>query len=350
MKKTKTIGGKIYLFSKGRFNFDQIQIDYYRDHNTLFEAFKKGLYHVRTEENPSKWAQSYNFEAIKNKTVTKKNIPLAVPPGMEALVFNTRKELFSDIRVRQALTYMLDFEWINKTLFHGQYKRTQSFFDRSDLSSHGRKTDDFEQKILAPFISELNKDILKGTFKLPISDGAGRNRENRRKAIRLLSQAGYKLKNGILISNKTGKPFTFEILIATRAQERLLLTYSRALKRIGIKASLRQVDPAQYQARKRTFDFDMIQNYWGGSLSPGNEQTFRWSQKAASTEGSYNFPGIKSPAVDTAINSLLTSKNRSEFASSVRAIRSSFAFGILYDPTISFTISMACDLEEYQVP
>ena len=319
-KKNPDYWAKDLPISRGRFNFDEVQIDYYRDHNTLFEAFKKGLYHVRYEDDPSKWALSYNFDAIKKKDVIKKTVPLALPSGMDALVFNTRRELFSDIRVRKALTYVFDFEWINKSLFHGLYSRTQSFFDRSVLSSHKTPADEYESKILAPYKELVDKKILSGSYKLPVGDTNGRNRTNRRKALKLLSDAGYVLKKGKLIHAKTQKPFTFEILIATRSQERLILTYARALKTIGITVNLRQVDPAQYQARKRTFDFDMLQNYWSGSLSPGNEQIFRWSTKAADTEGSYNFPGVKNEAVDNIIQAMLSAKSYKNFASSVRAL------------------------------
>ncbi len=305
---------------RGQYNFDEIQVDFYRDNNTMFEAFKKGLYHVRVEASPSKWALSYDFPAIQNKQVAKEELDLAIPSGIDALVFNTRKPPFDDQRVRLALIHMFDFEWINKTLFHSLYKRTQSYFDRSELSSHSKPADDYEKKLLEPFVKDIDQTILNGTYKLPATDGSGRNRTNMRSALRLLKQAGYSLKAGKLINNKTGQPLKFEILLANRSQERLILTYARSLKKIGIEANLRQVDTAQYASRKRTFDFDMIQNSWGASLSPGNEQSFRWSISAANAEGSYNYPGIKNPAVDQMITALLAAKDRQDFVSSVRAL------------------------------
>lgn len=307
---------------KGQYNFDEIQIDFYRDSNAMFEAFKKGLYHVRVEASPSNWALAYDFPAIKNKQVTKEEIKLAIPSGIDALVFNTRKPPFDNKQVRQALIYMLDFEWINKTLFHSLYNRTQSFFDRSELSSHGKPVDSYEKKLLEPYEKtlDLSKNILNGTYRLPKTDGSGRNRSNMRKALRLLKAAGYTLKDGKMLNAKTGQPLKFEILLANRSQERLILTYARSLKKIGVEANLRQVDPAQYEARKRTFDFDMIQNNWYASLSPGNEQLFRWSISAAKSEGSYNYPGVTNTAVDAMIDALLSAKNRQDFVSSVRAL------------------------------
>ena len=319
-KKDPNYWGRNIPSNRGHYNFDEIHFNYYRDHNSLFEAFKRGLYHVRIENDPSRWASAYNFSSIKKQDVAKKQIPLAVPSGMDALVFNTRREMFADKRVRQALTYMFDFEWINKTLFHGLYSRTQSFFDRSELSSSGVPADDHERKLLSSFLKEVDPEVLAGTYKQPATDGSGRSRALRRKALKLFSEAGYALKNGKMIHKRTNKPFTFEILVANRSQERLLLTYSRALKRNGIDVTLRQVDPSQYQARKNNFDFDMIQNWWSASLSPGNEQLFRWSSKAADTQGSYNFPGVKSPAIDAAIEAMLEAKDREKFVSSVRAL------------------------------
>ena len=306
--------------NRGLFNFDEIRYDYFRDNNALFESFKKGLNHVLIETDPARWALSYKFPAARRGEVIKKHFDIAVPSGMSALVFNTRRDIFSDIRVREALGYMLDFTWINKTLYHGLYVRTKSFFDRSELASHGHPASTLERDFFNQFPDALTDDVLAGTYTPPLSDGSGRDRRNRRKALKLLNAAGYVLKNGRLVNGQTGKPFSFEILSANREQERLLLTFSTALKRIGITAHIRTVDAAQYQQRKTTFDFDMIQNIWFASLSPGNEQTFRWESKAADLEGTYNFPGVKNKAIDAAIQLLLAAKDREDFRSSVRAL------------------------------
>lgn len=312
--------GRDLAVNKGRFNFERVRFEYFRDASTMFEAFKKGVYQVRAEGDPGRWALGYDFPAVADGRIVKEEFPIAVPSGMPALVFNTRRPLFSDRRVRDALTLLFDFEWFNKNLYHGLYARTQSFFDRSELASHGRPADDRERALLAPFPDAVRPEIMAGTHRLPVSDGSGRNRQNRRKALKTLESAGYALKDGKLVHGQSGRPFAFEILAATKGQVRLLLGYSRALKRLGIEARIRQVDSAQYQRRRQNYDFDMIQNFWSASLSPGNEQSFRWSSKAAGTEGTFNYPGVKNPAVDAMIQAILAAKDRPGFVSAVRAL------------------------------
>lgn len=306
--------------NRGLYNFDEIRVDYYRDVGSMFEAFKSGHVELRNESDPTRWAEGYNFPALRDGRVVKDALPVETPAGMAALVFNTRRPLFADPRVRQALIELFDFEWVNRTLYHGQYARTESYFARSALSSHGRPADATERNLLEPFSGAVKPAIMDGAYAFPVSDGTGQNREGRVKALKLLEEAGYVLRNGELVSVETGEPFTFEILAATRAQERLLLTYARALKQVGIDARIRQVDSAQYQRRKQTYDFDMIQYLWPVSLSPGNEQSFRWSSAAAKTEGSFNYPGVESEAVDAMIEALLAAEDRDSFVSAVRAL------------------------------
>jgi len=306
--------------NRGLFNFDKIHMAYFRDANTMFEAFKKGLIDLRIERDPGNWAQGYKFPAVKDGRIRQEEFELSSPAGMTGLVFNTRRKLFSDIRVRQAMTQLFDFQWINKTFYHGLYARTASYFERSELSSANKAADELEKSLLKKSNANVRPSILDGTFAFPKTDGSGRNRTNRRIAMKLLAAAGYALKNGKLVNQSTGENFSFEILTANRGEERLLLNYARSLSTVGIDVRLRQVDSAQYQQRKKTYDFDMIQNSWGSSLSPGNEQNFRWSSKAAETEGTYNYPGIKNPAVDKLIEALLAANTRSEFVSSVRAL------------------------------
>ena len=286
----------------------------------MFEAFKSGLVRLRDEEDPTRWTEGYDFPALRDGRVVKEALPVETPAGMSALAFNTRRPIFADPRVRQALIRLFDFEWVNRTLYHGQYARTESYFARSELSSHGKPADPDERALLAPFADEVKPAIMDGSFAFPVSDGTGENREGRLEALQLLEQAGYKLVDGKLINAATGEPFTFEILAVTRAQERLLLTYARALKQVGIDARIRQVDSAQYQRRKQTYDFDMIQYFWPVSLSPGNEQSFRWGSEAAVTEGSFNYPGVKSAGVDAMIEAMLKAEDRTGFVSAVRAL------------------------------
>jgi len=308
---------------RGQFNFDAIRIDYYRDNTTLMEAFRKGLFDLQGDSDPIdavKWAEAYDFPAVRDGLVKKLSFDVGVPAPMSALVFNTRRPLFADRRVREALTLVFDFEWLNKTLFRSLYARTESFFDRSELSSHGRPADARERELLAPFASEVLPGIIEGEFGQPVTEGSGTNREGRKRAIALLEEAGYELRDGVMTSKATGRPFTFEMLCATHEQERLMLAYSRFLRQIGITAQVRLIDSAQYQRRSTSFDFDMMQTNWSSSLSPGNEQSFRWSRESALQEGSFNYAGVQSEGADAMIAAMLAAKTRAEFVSAVRAL------------------------------
>lgn len=301
-------------------NFDEIRYEFFRDQTAIFEAFKKGYIHVLTEDDAGQWSAEYDFPAVKAGKVAKAEFDSARPAGMHALVFNTRRAIFTDIRVRKALTFLFDFEWQNANLYRNLYQRTQSFFERSELSSAGRPADARERALLASFPNAVTPEIMEGTFHQPVSDGSGRDRNNRRKALRLLQAAGYTQVDGKLVNKATGQPFRFEMMAKTRNQERLFLLFARDLQSVGIEVSVRQVDDAQFQRRLDKFDFDMIDFTWGSSLSPGNEQNNRWSMAAADLNRSFNFPGVKEPAVDAMIAALLAAKSREDFVSAVRAL------------------------------
>lgn len=312
--------GKDLPVNRGRFNFDEIRFDYFREASVMFEAFKTGQVDLWLEEDPRRWASGYDFPAVADGRVVKGTFDIGLPAGMTALVFNTRRGVFADPRVREALILLFDFEWINRTLYAGLFKRTQSYFERSILASAGRPADSIERQLLAPYAGYVKPEIMEGRYELPASRGSGSNRKNQSEAFRLLTEAGYELKGGRLVSKTTGAPLTFEILAASTAQEALLLSFARDVERLGIRAKLRVVDSAQYQARLINYDYDMIQNTWVSSLSPGNEQLFRWSAAAADTPGTYNYAGVKNPAADAMIQALLAAKSEEDFVSSVRAL------------------------------
>ncbi|MDQ8699673.1 extracellular solute-binding protein [Hyphomicrobium sp. LHD-15] len=311
--------GRDLPVNRGRFNFDEIRFDYYREGSTLFEAFKTGAIDLRNEDDPALWAKGYDFPAANDGRIVREEMPIGLPAGMTGLVFNTRRAVFADPRVREALILLFNFEWVNKSFFNGLYKRSASYFERSMLSSAGKPADEREHTLLAPFPDAVRPDILDGTYRVPESDGTPQNRTNARRAYQMLEAAGYTLQGGRLV-DKSGKPLAFEILAATTSQERLLGAFTADLQKIGIAARIRVVDSAQYQARLKDYDFDMIQFTWPSSLSPGNEQLFRWSSKVAASPGSYNYAGVQNPAADAMIAAMLAAEGNEDFVSAVRAL------------------------------
>ncbi|HEY8248255.1 MAG TPA: extracellular solute-binding protein [Hyphomicrobium sp.] len=312
--------GRDLPVNRGRFNFDEIRFDYFREGSVMFDAFKSGQIDLWPEEDPRRWANGYDFPAMRDGRAVKREFDIGLPSGMTALVFNTRRQVFADPRVREALIYLFDFEWINRTLYAGLYSRTQSYFERSILASSGRPADARERQILAPFPHAVKPPVMEGTYRFPSTDGSGRSRENQEKAFRLLQEAGYELKGGRLVEAKSGRQLEFEILGASTSQEGLLLSFARDVERLGIKVKLRVVDGAQYQQRLTDYDYDMIQNTWSSSLSPGNEQLFRWSAASAKTPGTYNFAGVENSAADAMIQAMLGAKSEADFNSAVRAL------------------------------
>ena len=312
--------GRNLPVNRGLWNFDEIRFDFYRESNGQFEAFKRNLYDFRVEHEPLRWHSGYDFSAVRSGEVIRDTIKPGVPQPSEFLVFNTRRPVFSDIRVRKALTLLFDFEWINKNYFFDLYRRTASFYAGSELSAYGRDADARERELLKPYLSTIAPDILDGSYRLPVTDASGRDRSTLRSALALLSEAGYEL-DGAVLRNRTSKiPFTFEILATTRDQERIALAYQRDLKRAGIEVTVRAVDPVQFDQRRLGYEFDMLQNRWDQSLSPGNEQSFYWGSEAADIPGTRNYMGAKDPAVDAMIAAMLAAHERPAFISAVRAL------------------------------
>jgi peptide/nickel transport system substrate-binding protein len=312
--------GRDLPVNRGLWNFDEIRLDFYREANGHFEAFKRGLYDFRVETEPLRWHDGYDFPAVRKGEVIRDTIRTGLPRPSEFLVFNTRRPVFTDIRVRQALTLLFDFEWINRNYFFGLYGRSGGFFAGSELSAYGRPAENRERDLLKPFASHIAPDMLDGSYRLPVTDGSGRDRNSLRNALGLLSQAGYELDGTVLRNRATKTPLAFEILVATRDQERIALAFARDLKRAGIQASVRAVDAVQFDQRRLAFDFDMIQNRWDQSLSPGNEQYFYWGSEAADHQGTRNYMGAKDPAIDAMIAVMLEAREHRDFVSAVRAL------------------------------
>jgi microcin C transport system substrate-binding protein len=295
--------------NKGRFNPDVIRYDYYRDGTVALEAFKAGQYDLREENSSKAWATAYDSPAVRDGRIKKIVIPNALPSPAQGFGYNLRRPIFQDPRVRQALAYAFDFEWSDKNLFYGLYTRTRSYFDNSELAATGVPQGE-ELKILEKYRGQIPDAVFTAQYNPPHYDGSGEIRDGLRKALALLQAAGWEFKGEKLVDDKTGQPFTFEILNQDPQLERIILPFIKNLGRLGITATLRTIDTAQYQRRMQTFDFDMTTVLFPQSLSPGNEQRDFWGSAAADQQGSGNLLGIKSPVVDALIQGLVTAPDR----------------------------------------
>ncbi|MBV1696347.1 MAG: extracellular solute-binding protein [Hyphomicrobiales bacterium] len=304
---------------RGRYNFDEIRYDYFRDQTALLEAFKSGAIDIVSEDDANRWSTGYDFPAVRDGRVKRLEIEPRTPAPFSALAFNTRREVFADPRVRRALARVYDAELVNRNIHGGLARRTHSLFERSALSSFAVPADARERALLAPFPDAVAPAILDGSARMPTSPGNGENRANQMAALRELSAAGFRL-DGQRLVDGAGRQLAFEILIQTRSQERLVLPFSRALATIGVAATVRQVDSAQYEARLKDGQYDMIQATWASSLSPGNEQLNRWASSSAEGAGTRNYAGVRSPAADAMIAAMLAAGSAEDFNSAVRAL------------------------------
>jgi peptide/nickel transport system substrate-binding protein len=327
--------GRDLPVNRGLYNFNEIKLDFYREANGHFEAFKRGLYDFRDETEPLRWHDGYDFPAVRNGEVIRDTIKTGMPYPSEFLVFNTRRPVFADVRVRRALTLLFDFEWINRNYFFGLYTRSAGFFAGSELSAYARPADARERELLKPFAAQIAPDVLDGSYRLPVTDGSGRDRDSLRAALKLFSEAGYELDGTVLRRHATKTPLSFEMLVSTRDQERIALAYAGNVKRAGIDAHVRVVDPVQFDQRRLDYDFDMIQNRWDQSLSPGNEQSFYWGSEAADIKGTRNYMGAKSPAIDAMIEALLAARGHEAFVSAVRALDRALMSGFYAIPVLN---------------
>ncbi len=303
----------------GRYNFDVIRTDYYRDQTVTLEAFKAGHYHFRLENASKTWATGYDFPALKKGLVKKENIPNELPTGMQAFVFNTRKPIFQDRRVRRALAHAFDFEWTNRNLFYGAYTRTKSYFSNSELASKGLPAGK-ELTLLEKYHGRIPDQVFTLEYEPPSSEREGGMRANLRDARLLLEKAGWIIEDGQLVNREMGTPMRFEILLVNPQFERITTPFVKNLERLGIKARIRTVDAAQYEKRTEEFDFDMIVGGFGQSLSPGNEQRDFWGSVAADTPGSRNTIGVKDPVVDELTELVIAAPDRERLVTRTRAL------------------------------
>ena len=316
-QRVKDYWAKDLLANKGQYNFDTLIYDYYKDSNVLLEAFKVGEYDYRREYNAKRWQSNYVFDAVDRGDVILQEMKNDRPTGMNALVMNSRKEIFNNPQVRLALSYAYDHEWINKALYNNAYMRTDSYFDNSPLASSGLPSEN-ELKLLNPWKNQLPKEIFNQTYQPPVSDGSGMPRDNLRIAKKILEGEGWFVEDGKLM--KDGKEFAFEFLIVSPSVEKIALAFQKTLEVLGITMSVRTVDSSQYQARMLNYDFDMIKASWNVSLSPGNEQQFYWGSEVGKKDGSKNYAGVDSPVVDSLIETLIGAKTREELTTAIHAL------------------------------
>ena len=299
--------------NRGRYNFDRLKYVYYRDLDIAFEGFKSGQYTLHEEKKARTWVTEYDFPAAKAGMVEKYTTKLEIPVPTQSFVFNNRRAPFNDIHLRKALSYAYDFEWLNKALFYGQYQRLNSHFQSSELAATG-KPSPAELAILKPYLSKLDpiqRQAVLEDWKYPISDASGFNRKGLLQARKILLDAGYQYKNGMLL-DRSGQPIRIEFLIHQDGLQRTLMPFVRNVKKLGIAVSIRQVDVPQYIERMRKYDFDMTTFVMPQSLTPGNEQAQMWGTKAANEFGNYNYAGIKNPVIDDVIQHIIQAPNREQ--------------------------------------
>jgi len=303
---------------RGRFNFDTVRIDYYRDRDVAFEALFAGAYDFREEFTSRSWATQYDKPPVRDGLIVREVLNDETPSGLQAFFFNMRRERFRDRQVREAFDLAFDFEWTNKTLFYGLYERTNSMFENSELAAHG-PPGPAELKLLEPLRGQVPDEVFEKPYRSPVTDGSGRNRTNLRKAAALLREAGWRVVDNRLVDAK-GTPFTVEFLLFESSFQRIINPYIRNLRRIGVTATIRIVDVANFQRRMQQYDFDVIIERYAQLLTPGVEQNIYYGSHAADTPGMRNLAGIKNPAVDRLIGKVMAAKSRPELVAAVRAL------------------------------
>ena len=303
--------------NKGQYNFDTLTYDYYKDSNVLLEAFKVGEYDYRREYNAKRWLTGYDFSAAESGDVILTEMKNDRPTGMYALAMNSRKKLFNNPKVREALSYAYDFEWVNRIIYNNAYTRTNSYFENSPLASKGLPSKK-EIELLNQWKDLLPNEVFTKTYRAPVNEDTNSLRENLKIAKKILEEEGWTINNGKLTKNEQG--FEFELLLVSPSLEKLALAFQKNLKTLGITMNVRIVDSSQYSARLLNYDFDMISSTWRVSLSPGNEQQFYWGSEVGKKDGSKNYTGIDSPVVDMLIEKLIGAKTREELTTTIHAL------------------------------
>lgn len=324
--------GKDLAVNRGRYNFDTIRYDYYRDMTVALEALKAGAYDLRLEASSKDWATAYDSPALRDGRLVKKEFPHSRPAGMQGYAFNLRRPLFQDRRVREAIGYALDFEWANRTLFYNQYTRARSYFGNSELAATG-VPQGAELTVLEPLRGQLPPEVFTTEYQPPKTDGSGNMRDNLKQAHDLLKAAGWTVDPASRkLVDAQGRPLEFEILLIDPAYERITLPFAKNLERLGITARVRTVDTAQYKKRVDDFDFDMVMGTWPQTLSPGNEQRSYWSSAFADQPGSPNILGLKDPAIDALVEQVIAAPDRASLVARVHALDRALQWGFYVVP------------------
>ena len=341
--------GENLPINRGRFNFDEVFYEYYRNTQVEFEAFKTGQVDIAAETNPKTWKREFNFKAINEGKALKIEYEHTRPVGLKGFVFNQRREIFSDIRVRQALTYVFDFDRLNQSFFQNAYTRTESYFANTYLASSGLPQGD-ELALLEPHRDVLPPQLFLEPFHLPTTKNSRQSRDNLKKAMALLKEAGWEIKDGILRHKDSDKPFEFEIILYKPNDEKLALAFTRSLKQVGIKAKIRIVDAAQFENRMGNFDFDMTIWFWGHTFSPGTEQQYYWGSEEADKPFSRNALGIKSKVIDDLCRHVANAKDYEILKTSVHALDRVLLWGYYVIPLFHHNKTFLAHWDKFGYP
>jgi microcin C transport system substrate-binding protein len=317
-KRREDYWGKDLPVHRGRFNFDEVRYMYYRERSAELLALQGGELDLREEFTAIAWVTGYDVPAVRSGQLLKVTLPDQSPSGAQGFFLNTRRAKFADIRVRRALDYAFDFEFANKSIFQGLYTRTESFFENSSMKAVG-KPSEAELVLLEPFKAQLPPEVFGEPYRPPVSDGSGKDRKLLQAADKLLTEAGWTVKDGVRFNQK-GEKLELEFMIVDPVSERILTSYVENLNKLGVTASIRRVDPAQYQRRLKSFDFDVVSTRYSLRLTPGIELKSFWSSETANMDGSYNLAGISNPVIDALIGKIVEAKSRTEMEVAARAL------------------------------